>query len=132
MGYFKSISDRCELLTTEAQKYLDGLPFISNDECAERIVKWASGQVDRDERGYVIYNGKNEFAELILDAGVPYYDAPKNGSLHHTLGWSTTAQEANVRSILEYVEGRQEKWIKFRCLVNLDEIGEHPQIHGEV
>lgn len=120
MGFFSDLSKRCDQLSEVAQKYLDTLPFISSEECTKRIWNWAWEQVDKDDRGDVIFNEKHDFAEQIIDGGVPYSEQPSNGSLHYSLGWSVTAQDANLRSLLEFVEGRQNEWIKFKCLADLE------------
>jgi hypothetical protein len=121
-GFFQILSDKCTELSDIAQKYLDTMPFITNEECSNRIWSWACSQMDTDENGYFIFNGKNEFAEEIVDGGIPFAEPPRNGSLHYSLGWSITAQEANLRSLLEFLEGRQSEWVKFKCLVGLDEV----------
>jgi hypothetical protein len=120
MNLFSKISEDCNQLTEVAQRYLDTLPFISNDDCIERIWVWACNQMDKDEKGYFVFNGKNGLAEDIVDSGVPFSVLPKNGSLVYSLGWSVTAQDANLRSLLEFVEGRQTEWVKFKCLVDLE------------
>lgn len=121
MGFFKSISDACEDLSQVAQGYLDTLPFIASEEVVQRVWNWACNQMDKDERDHFIFNGKNGLAEDIVDTGVPFSMQPTNGSLHYSLGWSIVAQEANLRSLLEYVEGRQQEWIKFKCLADMPE-----------
>ena len=120
MGYFTDISNKCTELSKTAQVYLDKYDFISSQDCISRIWSWAWSNMDKDEDGNPIFNGKNELAEDIVDGGVPYSVPPKNGSIHYSLGWSIVAQEANLRSLLEFVEGRQKEWIKFQCLVELD------------
>ena len=121
MSYFQQISHRCTELSNIAQKYLDTLPFISSEECCKRIWNWACDQMDTDEQGNFIWNGKNGFAEEILDGGYLQAEPPHNGSLHYSLGWSIVAQDANLRSLLEFVEGRQTEWTKFQCLAELPE-----------
>lgn len=122
MSYFKRISDECTKLSETAQKYLDKLEFIDSELCCRKIWDWACSQMDEDERGYFVFNGKNELAEYIVDSGIPFSEMPSNGSLHYSLGWSIVAQDANLRSLLEFVEGRQKEWVKFECLVDLEKI----------
>jgi len=120
MSYFKQISENCETLSDIADNYLKSLPYIDNDSCIKRIWDWACSQMESDGTGYFIFNGKNDFAEQIVDSGVPYSEIPTNGSLRYSLGWSVTAQEANLRSLLEFVEGRQSEWTLFECLADGD------------
>jgi hypothetical protein len=119
MDYFEQLKEECNRLSQIAGEYIDTLPFIENEEVIQRIWRWAESQVEIDDDGYFILNGKNELAEDVLDSGVPFSGTPRNGSLHYALGWSAVAQDANLRSLLEFVEGRQPDWIKFQCLAEV-------------
>jgi len=121
MDYFSKISERCNQLSHIGAAYMDKLPFIPTEDVVQKIWDWAWLQMDKDGDGNIVWNGKNELAEDIIDSGVPFSEAPSNGSLHYTLGWSVVAQEANIRSLFEFIEGRQPEWIKFQCLAELPE-----------
>lgn len=122
---FQKLTDRCDALTEIAQAYLDTLPFIPSDECCERIWKWAWDNVAKDEQGHVDWpedgwddTDPRSLPYEILDGGIPFSNVPRNGSLQYALGWSIVAQDANLRSLLEFVEGRQSEWIRFKCLAD--------------
>lgn len=120
MSLFADISKRCDELTAVAQEYLDSLPFIPSDECAQRIWTWAWQNVIVMDNGTVDWeNSTNSFALEIIDSGIPYYGQITNGSIHYSLGWSVVAQDANLRKVLEYVEGRSEKIEPFQMLAEL-------------
>jgi bisphosphoglycerate-dependent phosphoglycerate mutase len=104
MNYFQSLIEKSNQFTEIANDYLSKLPELDNDEIAERIWQWA------------IQNENNELAEEIINDGIPYYFIPRNGSLKFALGYSIAAHEANLRSLLEFVENRQNCWIKFQCI----------------
>lgn len=122
MSYFDLISEECNKLNLKAQEYLDTLPFIDNIELINKIWSWAWNQVDKDENECVIFNGKHQLAEEIIDAGVPYVEMPNNGSIHYSLGWAIVAQDANLRSLYEFIEGRQTEQLTFKMLADLPKI----------
>jgi hypothetical protein len=122
MSYFNLIVEECNKLNLKAQTYLDSLPFIDNDTLINKIWSWAWEQMDKDQNGYVIFNGKNSLAEEIIDEGVPYTKIPNNSSIHYSLGWAIVAQDANLRSLYEFIEGRQTEQLTFKMLADLPEI----------
>lgn len=121
MNYFSKISEGCDKLTEIGQTYLDSLPFIPSGEAAERIWNKARSIFDSlggDEKAWEDENLPQWVADT-MDWAVPYTQIPRNGSLHYSLGWSVVAQEANLRALLEYVEGREPEQRKFQMLADL-------------
>ncbi len=120
--YFKQLAERCNELNAIAQKYLDGLPFIDNDTLAQSIWKHYYDIAPKDTSGEILWReSKNESeneALHILDSCVPYYNAPRNGSLHYAIGYAITAQEANLRALYEHLINGAEKRV-FKMLADL-------------
>lgn len=132
MNYFKEISDRCDEITEKASKYLEGLPFIPNDEVVERIWKKALEIGEKhgltyNESGSILFENLKwenlpEWAASSLDGWVPYSVIPKNGSIYFSLAFSVVSQEAHLRNLLEIVEGRETKELDFPVIVPKKEL----------
>jgi len=100
MNYFAAISKRADELTARAQAYLDGLPFMPNDNVMGRL--WEIAQaIDTAD-------GENpDWVDSTLDGWIPFSGVPRDGSLFFALGYSPTAQDARLRNLLEVAERRE-------------------------
>lgn len=127
MDYFTAISHRCNQLTEISQAYLDKLPFIPNDEVMERI--WNAAQKYEAELDADIdWDSVPEWAARTLDGWMPYSQEPRNGSIYFALGYSVVAQEANLRRLLEYVEGGTDTFEPTTCLAEEEIVKELCQL----
>lgn len=117
MGYFTQISTHCTLLNEIGQKYLDTLPFISNEEVIQLI--WTKAYDIFESMGRWECEDLPDWVADTIDSGVPYSEIPRNGSLHYSLGFATTAQDACLRAYLEWVEGRDTELKSFQTLADL-------------
>lgn len=111
--YFAAIRERADQITKMAQEYLDRLEFLPNDVVMDRI--WQAAQKIFEANG-----GDNgdwtklpEWVANTMDGWMPYSGVPRNGSLHFSLGFSPTSQDAHLRNLLEIVEGRETEELDF-------------------
>ena len=108
--YFGLLSWKCDRLTEKAQKYLDSLPPISNDDCIQGI--W--------EKAQEIFAKNDEDFDKVpwwvadtMDYHMPYTNIPKDGSLGFSFGFSIVSFEAHLRNLLEIAQNRETKELDF-------------------
>lgn len=117
MNYFKAIEHVRNKLDKKAQKYLDTLPFMANDDVLDRLWEIANTEFDKVGRSWDRCDEIPEWASSFLDGWQPY-GTPRNGSLFFSLGWSVQSQDAHLRNLLERAEGREAKELPFGILAN--------------
>ena len=110
---FTQLVENCNKLNEIGQLYLAQFEHENKsfDDLAQAILNAAWDKVEK--LGFTESNwldcGDDELIEII-DAGVPYTNFTRNGSLHYSLGWAMAAQEANLRAFYEYfVNGKEKK-----------------------
>jgi hypothetical protein len=103
MSYFDELAEAATRLDEQGQKYLDGLPFVPNDECAKRIYVAAERVFQKAQEDW---DAVPEWVAAVMDGWMPYYHERRNGSLNHLLGSSVVSRDAHLRNLLEIAEGR--------------------------
>lgn len=117
MGYFRAITEECEILNEKAQHYLDQLPFMDNKSVIRRIMDIAYNIFEKHGKDW---DAVPDWVATTIDHAVPYSCIPKNGSLHYALGYSVVSQDAHLRNLLEIAEGRETKELDFPVVVPND------------
>jgi len=112
MNYFEAIRVEGERLDKLGTAYLKNLPFMSNATVLERL--WNKANALLQSEGW---DDLPDWASCILDGGAPY-GTPKNGSLYYALGFSPVSNDAHLRNLLERVEGRETKELRFPILAD--------------
>mgnify|MGYP003975297233 FL=1 len=115
---FTWIGKESDKLTKKANKYLSKLPEISNQDVADKLAKISFKlfkEAKEDWRAIPWWAGD------IMDGHMPYWGVPRNGSLHYSLGFSMSSQEAHLRNLLEIAEGRESKELDFSLICDLDD-----------
>ena len=118
LNYFTALTEECEVLNKKARAYLDTLPFISNQECMNRIFKRAA---EIFEEANEDWGAVPEWVADTMDGWMPYSGVPQNGSMYFSLGFSPVSLDAHLRNLLEIAEGRETKELDFDIVVNKDE-----------
>ncbi len=114
MNPFERISEEAEKLTEKANKYLDGLEFLTNGAVCKRIYKAAKIIFERNNEDW---DKVPEWVADTMDGWIPYSKIPHNGSINFVLSFSSAAQDAHLRNLLERVEGRETKELDFGVCV---------------
>lgn len=110
MNYIQELMTGCEELDRKGQAYLDGLPFLPNDEVKQRIFVKARELFDAANEDW---DAVPEWVAQTMDGHMPYSVIPRNGSLYFSLAFSIVSMEAHLRNLLERVEGRETKELDF-------------------
>lgn len=119
MKYFSAIKKRADELNVAGQAYLDKLPFMSNDDVAERLYKKAQEIFKQQTKQWGTLGAWEHVPDWvadIMDGYIPYYYIPRNGSIYFSLGFAQTAQDALLRNSLEYAEGREKFLLELPCV----------------
>ena len=116
MNYFVQIMEECEKLDEKADAYLSKLPFMPNDDVAERLHKaaWKQFKDAGEDWGAI-----PDWVADIVDGHMPYYGIPHNGSILFSLGFSVASQEAHLRNLMEIAEGRETEMLDFPTVVKI-------------
>ena len=106
MCYISAIEKRCDELTALGQAYLDKLPFMDNIKIIERLYEIAFKINKSDEEN-------PEWVDMAVDGHLWYSRPPRPGSMYKSLAYSVVAQDAKLRNLLEYAEGREDTLLDF-------------------
>lgn len=108
--YLQQLMDGADELSAKGEAYLRNLPFLPNNEVAERIFK----------RAWEIFKASGEDFDAVpdwvassVDGTVPYASESRNGSLAYLMGYSPEARDARLRNLLEIAEGRETQELDF-------------------
>lgn len=117
MSLFHGLIQRGEELDRLGAAYLEKLPFLTSQETAERLHIAAMRIFEAANREWYAVP---DYVAMIADGVMPYFHPPRNGSLHFTLGFSVTSQEAHLRNLLEIAEGRESAFLDFPVVAELE------------